>query len=112
MGMELLAKNPADRLATVTAIMVPDGVNDVKVRDQLLEEFNIEIAGGLGPMKGKIWRVGLIGHCSQKTNVLLFLAALEKTLLEQGYRVASGAGVGAAVRTYSQGRTEAVGVSG
>lgn len=109
MGMELLAKNPADRLATVTAILVPDGINDVKVRDQLLEEFNIEIAGGLGPMKGKIWRVGLMGHCSQKTNVLLFLAALEKTLLEQGYRVGSGAGVGAAVQSYSQGRTEAAG---
>lgn len=106
MGLELLAKNPADRLATVTAIMVPDGVNDVKVRDQLLEEFNIEIAGGLGPVKGKIWRVGLMGHCSQKTNVLLFLAALEKTLLEQGYRVAPGAGVGAAVQSYSQGKRE------
>ncbi len=107
LGMELLAKNPADRLATVTAVMVPDGVNEVKVRDQLLEEFNIEIAGGLGPMKGKIWRVGLMGHCSQKTNVLLFLAALEKTLLEQGFRVAPGVGVGAAVRSYSQGKTEA-----
>jgi alanine-glyoxylate transaminase/serine-glyoxylate transaminase/serine-pyruvate transaminase len=111
MGMELLAKNPADRLATVTAIMVPDGVNEVKVRDQLLEEFNIEIAGGLGPVKGKIWRVGLMGHCSQKTNVLLFLAALEKTLLEQGFRVESGAGVGAAVQSYSEGKTEAAGVS-
>ena len=49
-----------------------------RVRTQLLDEFNIEIAGGLGPLKGKIWRVGLMGHCSQKPNVLLFLAALEK----------------------------------
>jgi alanine-glyoxylate transaminase/serine-glyoxylate transaminase/serine-pyruvate transaminase len=50
MGLELLAKNPADRLATVTAIMIPDGIDDVKVRNQLLDEFNIEIAGGLGPL--------------------------------------------------------------
>lgn len=110
MGLELLVKKPADRLPTVTAVMVPDGVDDAKVREQLLDEFNIEIAGGLGPLKGKIWRVGLMGHCSQKQYVLLFLAALEKALLDRGRRVASGAGVGAAVQSYAQGRSEAVGV--
>ncbi len=56
-------------------------------------------------MKGKIWRVGLMGYCSQKPNVLLFLAALEKTLLDQGFRVPSGAGVGAAVRSYTHAET-------
>jgi alanine-glyoxylate transaminase / serine-glyoxylate transaminase / serine-pyruvate transaminase len=111
MGLELLAKNPADRLATVTAVMIPEGVDDVTVRSQLLEEFNIEIAGGLGPVKGKIWRVGLMGYCSQKPYVLLFLAALEKVLLDQGFRVPSGAGVGAAVQSYTQARPEAVGAS-
>jgi alanine-glyoxylate transaminase/serine-glyoxylate transaminase/serine-pyruvate transaminase len=111
MGLELLAKNPADRLATVTAVMIPDGIDDVTVRSQLLEEFNIEIAGGLGPVKGKIWRVGLMGYCSQKPYVLLFLAALEKVLLDQGFRVPSGAGVGAAIHSYTQARPEAVGVS-
>src|SRR6202047_3338994 len=111
MGLELLAKNPADRLATVTAVMIPDGIDDAKVRNQLLDEFNIEIAGGLGPLKNKIWRVGLMGHCSQKQYVLLFLAAMEKVLLDQGVRVPSGAGVGAAVQSYTQRRTEAVGVS-
>ncbi len=111
MGLELLAKNPADRLATVTAVMIPDGIDDVTVRSQLLEEFNIEIAGGLGPVKGKIWRVGLMGYCSQKPYVLLFLAALEKVLLDQGFRVPSGAGVGAAIQSYTQARPEAVGVS-
>ena len=93
-------KNPKDRLPTVTAVCVPSGIEDVKVRNQLLDEFNIEIAGGFGPIKGKIWRVGLMGHCSQKNNVLLFLAAFEKVLLEQGYRLPAGAGVGAAVRSY------------
>ena len=86
MGLELLVKNPVDRLPTVTAVMIPSGIDDVKVRNQLLDEFHIEIAGGLGPLKAKIWRVGLMGHCSQKQYVLLFLAALEKTLIDQGFR--------------------------
>ncbi|HET8926171.1 MAG TPA: alanine--glyoxylate aminotransferase family protein [Candidatus Acidoferrum sp.] len=107
MGLDLLVKNPSDRLPTVTAVMVPGGVDDVKVRNQLLDEFNIEIAGGFGSIKGKIWRVGLMGYCSQKPNVLLFLAALEKCLLDQGVRVPSGAGVGAAIRSYSQVETAA-----
>jgi alanine-glyoxylate transaminase/serine-glyoxylate transaminase/serine-pyruvate transaminase len=107
MGLKLLVEKPADRLPTVTAVMIPSGVDDVKVRNQLLDEFNIEIAGGFGPIKGKIWRVGLMGYCSQKPNVLLFLAALEKCLLDQGFRVASGAGVGAAIKNYSQVETAA-----
>jgi alanine-glyoxylate transaminase/serine-glyoxylate transaminase/serine-pyruvate transaminase len=107
MGLKLLAEKPADRLPTVTAVMIPSGVDDVKVRNQLLDEFNIEIAGGFGAVKGKIWRVGLMGYCSQKPNVLLFLAALEKCLLDQGFRVASGAGVGAAIKNYSQVETAA-----
>jgi aspartate aminotransferase-like enzyme len=101
MGLEMLVKNPKDRLPTVTAVMIPAGIDDVKVRNQLLDEFNIEIAGGLGPLKAKIWRVGLMGHCSQKPYVLLFLAALEKTLLDQGLRVPSGSGVGAAIQSYT-----------
>jgi alanine-glyoxylate transaminase/serine-glyoxylate transaminase/serine-pyruvate transaminase len=108
MGLKLLVEKPADRLPTVTAVMIPAGVDDAKLRNQLLDEFNIEIAGGFGPIKGKIWRVGLMGYCSQKTNVLLFLAALEKCLIDQGFRVASGAGVGAAVRNYSQVETAVV----
>jgi len=107
MGLDLLVKNPADRLPTVTAVMIPGGIDDVKMRNQLLDEFNIEIAGGFGSVKGKIWRVGLMGYCSQKPFVLLFLAALEKCLLDQGFRVPSGAGVGAAIRSYSQVETAA-----
>src|SRR5258706_1396479 len=110
-GLELLVKKPAERLPTVTAVMIPDGIDDAKVRNQLLDEFNIGIAGGLGPLKNKIWRVGLMGHCSQKPYVLLFLAAIEKVLIDQGLRVPSGAGVGAAVQSYTQARSEAVGVS-
>jgi alanine-glyoxylate transaminase/serine-glyoxylate transaminase/serine-pyruvate transaminase len=108
MGLELLVKNPAERLPTVTAVVIPGGIDDARVRAQLLDEFNIEIAGGLGPLKGKIWRVGLMGYCSQKPNVLLFLAALEKVLVEMGFKVGAGAGVGAAIRNYMRVETAAV----
>jgi alanine-glyoxylate transaminase/serine-glyoxylate transaminase/serine-pyruvate transaminase len=100
MGLEMFVKNPAERLPTVTAVSVPAGVKEERVRQQLLDEFNIEIASGFGPVKGKIWRVGLMGYCSQKNNVLLFLAAFEKALLDHGFPVPPGAGVGAAIRTY------------
>ncbi len=107
MGLKLLVEKPADRLPTVTAVMIPSGIDDAKLRNQLLDEFNIEIAGGFGPIKGKIWRVGLMGYCSQKPNVLLFLAALEKCLIDQGFRMGSGAGVGAAVNHYTHAETAA-----
>ncbi len=100
MGLELFVANPADRLVTVTAVKIPAALDDRKVRSQLLNEFNIEIAGGIGPTKGKIWRIGLMGYSCQKTNVLLFLAALEKTVLDQGLRVLAGAGVAAAIQSY------------
>jgi alanine-glyoxylate transaminase/serine-glyoxylate transaminase/serine-pyruvate transaminase len=101
MGLELLVTNPTDRLVTVTPVFIPAGIDDVKFRNQLLEEFNIEIAGGIGPLKGKIWRLGLMGYCAQKANVLLLLASMEKVLLDQGARVAPGAGVAAAIRNYA-----------
>jgi alanine-glyoxylate transaminase / serine-glyoxylate transaminase / serine-pyruvate transaminase len=102
MGLELLVENPADRLPTVTGVRIPSGLDEARVRAQLLEEFGIEIAGGIGPLKGKIWRVGLMGYVSQAKNVLLFLAALEKIMLENGFHVGCGAGVGAAIRCYAQ----------
>jgi alanine-glyoxylate transaminase / serine-glyoxylate transaminase / serine-pyruvate transaminase len=105
MGLELLVKNPADRLVTVTAVKVPEGVDDAKLRGQLLEDFNIEIAGGLGPLKHKIFRVGLLGHSSQRPHVLQCLTAMEKVLLDQGYRPPSGAGVAAAIHSYAQAET-------
>jgi len=108
MGMGLLVTNPADRLPTVTAVMIPNGIDDVKVRNQLLDEFNIEIAGGFGPVKGKIWRVGLMGYCSQKPFVLQLLAAMEKSLSDQGHRVSPGAGVGAALGFYIKAETPAL----
>jgi alanine-glyoxylate transaminase/serine-glyoxylate transaminase/serine-pyruvate transaminase len=59
---------------------VPAGVDEAAVRRHLLAEANIEIGGGLGPLKGKIWRVGLMGHGSSPENVARCLAALEAAL--------------------------------
>jgi alanine-glyoxylate transaminase / serine-glyoxylate transaminase / serine-pyruvate transaminase len=109
MGLQLFVENPADRMITVTGINVPKSVEDGRARQQLLDEFNIEIGGGFGPLKGKLWRVGLMGYGCQKNNVLLFLAALEKVLLDQGFSVPAGAGVGAAVRSYSKAHAEVAG---
>ncbi|HWF37696.1 MAG TPA: alanine--glyoxylate aminotransferase family protein [Candidatus Acidoferrales bacterium] len=102
LGLEMFVTNPADRLVTVTGVKVPAKVDDARVRRQLLDEFNIEISGGLGPMKGRMWRVGLMGYSSQKNNVLLFLTAIEKVLLDQGFSVPAGVGVAAAIRMYQQ----------
>ena len=107
LGLELLVKKPEERLPTVTAVMIPGGVDDVKLRNQLLDEFNLEIAGGIGALKGKIWRVGLMGFCSQKQFVLLFLSAIEKVLGDHDFRVPAGAGVAAAVKSYAQAETVA-----
>ena len=101
MGLELLVA-PAQRMWTVTAVKVPPGIEDAKVRRRLLEEFNIEIAGGLGELKGRIWRVGLMGASCTENNVLLLLAALEKCLQEEGFKLPPGAGIAAATQTYLQ----------
>jgi alanine-glyoxylate transaminase/serine-glyoxylate transaminase/serine-pyruvate transaminase len=102
LGLKPFVEKPEDRLVTVTAVNIPAGIDDVKVRNQLLDEFNIEIAGGIGPTKGQIWRLGAMGYCSQKPFILELLAALDKVLLEQGHRHSPGAGVGAAIKSYAQ----------
>jgi len=73
------------------------GVDDLAVRKGLLNDFSIEIGGGLGPLKGQVWRIGLMGYSSSPENVLLLLFALEQQLLAQGYPVQTGIGVTAAI---------------
>ncbi|MBI1347381.1 aminotransferase class V-fold PLP-dependent enzyme [bacterium] len=90
------------RLPMLNAIQIPDGLDDVIARKQLLNDYGIEIGGGLGPWKGKVWRVGLMGTASSAANVLLFLAALENCLISQGKQVPAGAGVAAANAVYRQ----------
>jgi len=80
---------PGQRLWSLNAISVPDAVDDVRVRTRLLED-NIEIGGGLGPLKGRIWRVGLMGSGSSRENVLLVLGALHRALKAEGLSCQSG----------------------
>ncbi len=68
------------RLPSLTTVRVPEGVNEATVRSRLLNDYNIEIGGGLGELKGKVWRVGLMGFSSRPENVLLLLAALKEIL--------------------------------
>lgn len=68
------------RLPTLTTVYVPDGVNGDYVRRRLLEDYNIEIGGGLGEFKGRVWRIGLMGESSRREHVVLFLAALKEIL--------------------------------
>jgi alanine-glyoxylate transaminase/serine-glyoxylate transaminase/serine-pyruvate transaminase len=88
------------QLPMLNAARVPDGVDDLAVRKRLLNEFGIEIGGGLGEFKGKAWRIGLMGFNARAASVLLFLGALEQCLLNQGYKCQPGAGVAAANRAY------------
>ena len=96
MGLKMLVPE-SERLPTLNTVVVPQGVEDPKVRKALLEEFGIEIGGGLGALAGKIWRIGLMGHSSTRRNVLLFLSALQSILKAQGVksreRRAGGGGV-------------------
>ena len=84
------------------SVCVPEGVEDAKVRSLLLEEYGIEIGGGLGPLAGKIWRIGLMGESRQRENVVIFLAALESILRGQGAGKGIGAGLEAAARVYAE----------
>ncbi|HEX3229431.1 MAG TPA: alanine--glyoxylate aminotransferase family protein [Pyrinomonadaceae bacterium] len=77
------------RLWSLNAVSVPEGVDDARVRSRLLDE-NIEIGGGLGPLKGKIWRIGLMGSGSTRENVLLVLDALHRALNAEGHACPSG----------------------
>ena len=88
LGLYLLPP-PGERLWTLNAIRVPEGVDEAAVRRNLLEEFQIEIGAGLGPLAGRIWRVGLMGSGSTIANVLLFLSAFERCLRAAGYKARS-----------------------
>jgi len=99
MGLEPFARE-GYRVPMLLSVKVPDGVNDLEVRKDLLGRANVEIGGGLGPTKGRIWRIGLLGHSAQRENVLLVLAALEAALGRQGFKTGPGAGLAAAEAVY------------
>jgi len=82
LGLSLLPPE-SDRLHSLSTVKIPEGVNDAGVRKMLLDEYSIEIGGGLGPLAGKVWRVGLMGNSSASRLVVLLLGALQSALAAQ-----------------------------
>jgi alanine-glyoxylate transaminase/serine-glyoxylate transaminase/serine-pyruvate transaminase len=79
LGLKLII--PVDhRLSSLTTVSVPDGIDEAAIRRRLLDEYNVEIAGGLGAFKGKAWRIGLMGYSSRRENIVVLLGALERLL--------------------------------
>jgi alanine-glyoxylate transaminase/serine-glyoxylate transaminase/serine-pyruvate transaminase len=102
MGLKMLV--PAEeRLVSLNTVLIPEGADDVATRKALLKQFGLEIGAGLGPLAGKMWRVGLQGHSSSERNVVLFLMALETVLAAQGVKVQPG-GVAAAEAAFAGAR--------
>jgi alanine-glyoxylate transaminase/serine-glyoxylate transaminase/serine-pyruvate transaminase len=91
------------QLPQLNAVRIPAGTDDLAVRKQLLSDFGIEIGGGLGDLKGKAWRIGLMGYNSRPGIVLLLLGALEQCLQKAGVKVPAGAAVAAANAVYAAG---------
>jgi alanine-glyoxylate transaminase/serine-glyoxylate transaminase/serine-pyruvate transaminase len=89
MGMRLFAQE-GHRLPSLTTVWIPEGADDAAARGTLLKEFDLEIGGGLGDVKGKVWRLGLMGQTSTPANLLYALAAIEQVLTRQGCPVGSG----------------------
>jgi alanine-glyoxylate transaminase/serine-glyoxylate transaminase/serine-pyruvate transaminase len=100
MGLSMIVPE-AERLPSLNTIRIPEGADDLRVRKTLLNDFRLEIGGGLGNFAGKAWRVGLMGYSSSKKNVILFLSALFSILNAQGVKVKPGA-VEAASAVYAK----------
>jgi (S)-ureidoglycine-glyoxylate aminotransferase len=100
MGLTLFG-NEAHRMANVTGVFIPDSIADgERVRGAMLQDFGIEIGTSFGPLHGKIWRIGTMGHVCRKANILRCLASLETVLRRHGFRTEPGAGVDAAYAVY------------
>jgi alanine-glyoxylate transaminase/serine-glyoxylate transaminase/serine-pyruvate transaminase len=100
MGLRFLVK-PEHQLPQMNAVRCPEGVDEAEVRARLLEEFNLEIGAGLGPLKGKIWRFGIMGYSCRPDNVMLCLAALGSVLSDMDLPVHVGDAEAAAHQAYA-----------
>jgi (S)-ureidoglycine---glyoxylate transaminase len=103
LGLTLFGKESAERrLPFVTPVVVPDGVDELRVRRRLLEDFGIEIGAAFGPLQGRIWRIGTMGYSAQRHHVLSLLAALPTVLRRDGFETPAHAGVDAALAHYAR----------
>ena len=101
LGLSMFAQEGA-RAPTLNTVALREGMDDGAVRRCLLEDFNIEIGGGLGGVAGKIWRIGTMGHGATQANVVYLLSALEVIFSKLGYIERAGEGVGAASRAFAE----------
>lgn len=99
MGLELFG-DQKNKMANVTGVVIPAGVDGEAVRGMMLNDFGIEIGTSFGPLRGKIWRIGTMGYVCRKENVLICLSALETCLRQCGAGSKAGAGPDAALATY------------
>jgi alanine-glyoxylate transaminase/serine-glyoxylate transaminase/serine-pyruvate transaminase len=94
-GLKFLVA-PAHRLPQLNAVQVPDGIDEAQVRARMLAKYDVEIGAGLGPLRGKIWRIGLMGASATPWHVRLCLTALTDALAAQNYPDVSKAALAAA----------------
>ncbi|OOZ40463.1 alanine--glyoxylate aminotransferase [Solemya pervernicosa gill symbiont] len=102
LGLEFVVAE-ADRLPQLNAVKIPEGIADAVVRGKLLNDYSLEIGAGLGPMAGKVWRIGLMGHAANAKNVRLCLSALDNVLSGLGAGHSRGAAIEAAEKVLSAG---------
>ncbi|MGI9058875.1 MAG: pyridoxal-phosphate-dependent aminotransferase family protein [Ktedonobacteraceae bacterium] len=101
MGLKILTK-PGYALSVLTAVSLPEGVDELAIRKGLLDEYNIEIGGGFGALKGRLIRIGLMGYNSNRKNVDTVLAALEHVLPRSGLTPPAGAALAASDAVYKE----------
>ena len=112
MGLELFADS-AHRVPSVTTVLAPSSTSSTLVKKALLEEFNIEIAAGLGDYADGMWRIGTMGHSAQRPNVLLVLSALEQVLRREGFEpLAAGAAAADAIYAARRGQAQPAAIAG
>lgn len=99
LGLEIFSQTEHN-LPSLTAVKVPKNVSDPKVRQWLLNNFNIDISSGQGSLGGRIWRLGLMGLNSNEVNVILILEALTRALKTEGYPIKTDSGISAAIDFY------------
>jgi alanine-glyoxylate transaminase/serine-glyoxylate transaminase/serine-pyruvate transaminase len=92
---------PALRMPQLNVVSVPEGVDDAVLRRALLDDYGIELGAGIGPLKGKVLRIGLMGYTARRENVVTLLGALEQTLPRFGARIERGAALAAAAAAWS-----------
>jgi len=95
MGLQFVVPE-SERLPQLNALTIPDGVDDAAMRSTLLNDYQLAIGAGLGVMAGKVWRIGLMGHASNKSNILVCLGALDDVLGRMKAPVQHGVAVAAA----------------